>query len=85
MDRVVAARIHVLVVSNATDIATVPQPYFFDNQVRDAIEKLYELDREVILLRHVEALTNAEVAELLEIDPATARKRHGRAIRRLGE
>ena len=54
-------------------------------QVRDAIESLHELDREVILLRYVEALTNAEVAELLEIDPATARKRHGRAIRRLGE
>jgi len=38
MDRVVAARIHVLVVSNATDIATVPQQFFFDNQLRDAID-----------------------------------------------
>ena len=52
--------------------------------MRTAIERLAEIDREILLLRHIEALTNAEVAELLEIDPATARKRHGRAIRRLG-
>ena len=54
-------------------------------QVRVAIERLSELDREVVLLRHVEELTNAEVAEVLNIDPSTARKRHGRAIRHLGE
>lgn len=54
-------------------------------QVRDAIEGLSENDREVVLLRYVEELTNAEVAELLEIDPAAAHKRHGRAIRRLGQ
>ena len=54
-------------------------------QVRSAIQRLRELDREVLLLRYVEELSNAEVAELLDIDSATARKRHGRAIRRLGE
>lgn len=54
-------------------------------QVRDAIERLNEFDREILLLRYVEELSNTEVAELLEIDPATARKRHGRAIRRLGQ
>ena len=53
-------------------------------QVRSAIERLADMDREVLLLRHIEGLTNAEVAELLDIEPATARKRHGRAIRRLG-
>lgn len=54
-------------------------------QVRSAIQRLSEIDREVLLLRHVEELSNIEVAELLELDPATARKRHGRAVRRLGE
>jgi RNA polymerase sigma-70 factor, ECF subfamily len=54
-------------------------------QVGVAIRQLSELDREVLLMRHVEELSNTEVAELLEIDPPTARKRHGRAIRRLGE
>ena len=52
-------------------------------QVRAAIIELNELDREVLLLRHVEELTNAEIAKLLNIQPAAARKRHGRAFRRL--
>jgi RNA polymerase sigma-70 factor, ECF subfamily len=54
-------------------------------QIRTAIERLSSIDRDVLLLRHVEELSNAEAAEVLEIDPATARKRHGRAIRRLHE
>ena len=52
-------------------------------QVRDAIASLSENDREVIMLRHIEELTNGEVAELLNLDPAAVRQRHGRAIRRL--
>ena len=55
------------------------------NRARLAIQSLNELDREVILLRHVEELTNAEVAELLNITPDAASKRYGRAIRRLSE
>lgn len=54
------------------------------DQVRAAIQQMSDIDREVLLLRHVEELTNGEVADLLQIDPATARKRHGRAVRRLG-
>jgi RNA polymerase sigma-70 factor, ECF subfamily len=53
--------------------------------VRAAIERMGETDREILLLRHIEELTNSEAAEALEIDPGTARKRHGRAIRRLGQ
>lgn len=53
--------------------------------LRAAIERMGETDREILLLRHIEELTNSEAAEALEIDPGTARKRHGRAIRRLGE
>ncbi len=52
---------------------------------RQAMETLSEVDREVLLLRHVEELTNAEVAELLEINPEAASRRYGRAIRRLSE
>jgi RNA polymerase sigma-70 factor (ECF subfamily) len=52
-------------------------------QVRDAIESLSEIDREVIMLRHIEGLTNVEVAEVLNIDTAAVRQRCGRAIRRL--
>ncbi len=51
-------------------------------QVRGLIEQLSENDREVLSLRHVEGLSNPEVADLLEIDPNTARQRYGRALRR---
>jgi RNA polymerase sigma-70 factor (ECF subfamily) len=54
-------------------------------QVRDAIESLSEIDREVIMLRHIEGLTNVEVAEVLNIEPTAVRQRHGRAILRLLE
>lgn len=52
-------------------------------QVRGFIEQLSENDREVLSLRHVEGLSNSEDADILEIDPNTARQRYGRALRRL--
>lgn len=51
--------------------------------VRKAVESMPENDRDILLLRYVEGLSNAEAAEVLTIDPATARKRHGRALKRL--
>jgi type IV pilus assembly protein PilW len=38
MSRVVAIKLHVLVRSNTVGIATIPQPFYFDNQLRDAID-----------------------------------------------
>ena len=52
-------------------------------QVREVIMQLGEMDREILLLRHVEDLSNAEAAEVLSIEPDTARKRLGRAMVRL--
>lgn len=54
-------------------------------QIRGLIESLRDLDREMLTLRHAEGLTNAEIAESLGIDATTARKRYGRALRRLVE
>ena len=52
-------------------------------QVRQTVQTLRDADREILLLRHVEELTNAEAADVLQIDPATASQRYGRALRRL--
>lgn len=53
------------------------------DRVRQALAELSDGDRELLLLRHGEELTNAEVAELLGIGPGNASKRYGRALRRL--
>jgi RNA polymerase sigma-70 factor, ECF subfamily len=49
----------------------------------DAIEHMDALDREVLLLRHFEELTNGETAEELEITPKAASIRYIRALKRL--
>jgi RNA polymerase sigma-70 factor (subfamily 1) len=52
-------------------------------RLRQAVAKLPRSDREVVLMRHFEGLSNREVALLLGLDSATASKRHGRAMLRL--
>jgi RNA polymerase sigma-70 factor (ECF subfamily) len=52
-------------------------------RVRQAVARLSEADREIVLLRAFEGLSNQEVACVLDLDAATASKRHGRALLRL--
>ncbi len=54
-------------------------------QVARALDEMNPLDREVLVLRNFEGLSNAEVAETLEIPMNTASKRYVRALKRLGE
>lgn len=49
----------------------------------DALEKLDEDDRDIILMRHVEQLGNGEVATALGLSPAAAGMRYLRALRKL--
>jgi RNA polymerase sigma-70 factor (subfamily 1) len=49
----------------------------------DALSELDEPDREVIVMRHFEHLTNGEVAQVLKLSPPAAGMRYLRAIRRL--
>jgi RNA polymerase sigma-70 factor (ECF subfamily) len=51
--------------------------------VRAALARLAESDREVLLLRHLEQLSLAEIAAVLGLSEATAGKRHLRALERL--
>lgn len=50
---------------------------------REALHQLGEDDREILLLRHFEGLSNSEVARLLGLSEAAAGMRHLRALRRL--
>ncbi|MCY3002648.1 MAG: sigma-70 family RNA polymerase sigma factor [Planctomycetota bacterium] len=52
-------------------------------RVLHALEALDELDREVLVLRHFEQLSNEETAAELGIEPAAASKRFVRALQRI--
>ena len=47
------------------------------------VARLPEADREILLLRQAEGMSFEEIACLLDIEPAAARKRFGRALIRL--
>lgn len=48
-----------------------------------ALDRLDDVDREVLVLRHLEDLSNNEVAQILGIDKSAASKRYMRALKRL--
>jgi RNA polymerase sigma-70 factor (ECF subfamily) len=53
------------------------------NQLEEAINGMQPLDREILVLRHFEELTNNEVAQVLAIQPKAASIRYMRALGRL--
>jgi RNA polymerase sigma-70 factor (ECF subfamily) len=52
-------------------------------RVCEVLAELSETDREILLMRNLEALSNQEAAEALGIEPAAASQRYGRALMRL--
>jgi RNA polymerase sigma-70 factor, ECF subfamily len=52
-------------------------------RVRQALSRLADSDREILLMRNFEGLSNQEVARVLAIAPAAASQRYGRALLRL--
>ncbi|HZU35655.1 MAG TPA: sigma-70 family RNA polymerase sigma factor [Gemmataceae bacterium] len=52
-------------------------------RVQQALAQLPDPDRELLLMRNFEGLSNAEVAKVLDITPATASQRYGRALLKL--
>lgn len=52
-------------------------------RLRGAIDGLSEVDREILLLRHFEELSNQEVASVLQIEQKAASIRYFRALERL--
>ena len=54
-----------------------------ERRFQAAIEELDDIDREVILMRHFEQLTNSEVAAALTLSEPAASMRYLRAMRRL--
>jgi len=55
------------------------------DRLREAIDSMDEIDREILVLRHFEELGNKEISELLGIGQPAASNRYVRALARLGE
>lgn len=55
------------------------------HQVFTALADLDDVDREILLMRCHEGRPHSDIAMLLDIEPAAARKRYGRALLRLRE
>jgi RNA polymerase sigma-70 factor (ECF subfamily) len=54
-------------------------------RVQDALNAMDPIDREVLVLRHFELLSNEDTAQGLGLKPSAASNRHLRALRRLKE
>ena len=52
-------------------------------RVREALKRLSEVDREILIMRNIEQLSYEDISYILGIDPASARKQHGLALLRL--
>jgi RNA polymerase sigma-70 factor (ECF subfamily) len=52
-------------------------------RVQQALNAMDPIDREVLVLRHFEMLSNEETARVLGIKPSAAGNRHMRALKRL--
>jgi RNA polymerase sigma-70 factor, ECF subfamily len=53
-------------------------------KLREALDRLSDRDREVLVLRHLEQLSTGEIAEILAISEGAVHTRHLRALQRLG-
>jgi RNA polymerase sigma-70 factor (ECF subfamily) len=53
--------------------------------VQEALNRMDAIDREVLVLRHFEMLSNEETAQVLGLKPSAASNRHARALRRVKE
>jgi RNA polymerase sigma-70 factor (ECF subfamily) len=86
-DVALPARSSVLLARQLLTGGPTPQEHLLRTElarrVREAVARLAETDREIILLRNFEGLSNQEAAQLLDIERVAASKRYGRALLRL--
>jgi RNA polymerase sigma-70 factor, ECF subfamily len=55
-----------------------------EERLRGEVDQLKPTDREILLLRYFEGLSNQEAADVLGIEPGAASKRHRRALQEFG-
>jgi RNA polymerase sigma-70 factor, ECF subfamily len=55
------------------------------HRLQEALNRMDPIDREVLVLRHFEELSNVETAQVLGLEPTAASNRYIRALKRLKE
>jgi RNA polymerase sigma-70 factor (ECF subfamily) len=55
----------------------------YQRLVSEAVDELDDLDREILLMRNVEGLSQREIAQVLDLSHDAVRKRYGRALVKL--
>jgi RNA polymerase sigma-70 factor (ECF subfamily) len=70
-------------IDSATSPSQVAAREELRQRVRDAIEDLDDIDREIVAMRHFEGLSNEDTAAELDIEPSAASQRFMRALMRL--
>ncbi len=70
-----------------TLLGTAPLQSLVEGEIRERMQKglesLPEIDREVLILRHLESLSVAETAAVLNVPEGTVKSRHARALERM--
>ncbi len=51
--------------------------------LRETLDEMNATDREVLVMRHMEQMTNGEVADALNLNESAATKRYIRALKRV--
>ena len=70
-------------VATATSPSGVAMQAELKDRLEQALDELDAMDREIIVLRHYEELTNSEAAQVLDLTPSAACNRYVRALERL--
>jgi len=70
-------------VIDRTSPSQVAARHELEERVREALDAMDPIDREIIALRHFEQLSNEDAARVLGIQESAASKRHIRALDRL--
>lgn len=68
---------------NPSKAERLPEHRELVRTVRQVLADLSDEDREILLMRYLEKLSNQEIGQVLDLESGTVSKRHGRALLRL--
>ena len=74
-----------LLAGGVFDAPAFEEQHGFSEEIMLLLEELREQDKDILCLKYVDAYSDAEIGEILEIKESTVRKRLSRARKRLSE